>query len=89
MANELGQNPWKLDTAGTIYLHRVKIITIIWVKPSTIAHALLITDLNDKTIVDAYAEAANQSQIFRLEPGWYNGMKLATLQSGTVLVHFM
>lgn len=88
MANDITVNPWKLDTAGSgvIYSHGVRIRTIIWTLPVAQGDDLAITDRNDKPIITAKAEAAGQTQIFRLGD-WYEGLKLTVLDSGTVTVH--
>lgn len=91
MANQLGANPWKLDTASStpFWTSSCKLVLVEWRKPTTINHTMVLKDKNGYEIISAVAEAANQSQLFRIEPAWYDGLALTTLDSGTVYVHFI
>lgn len=86
MANDITANPWKLDTPGTVYTKQVRIMAVEWVLPTSTGDDLVITDEQDHPLITAKAEANLQSQ-FRQLDGWYSGVKLVTLDSGTVLIH--
>ena len=85
MANVLKET-WVLDTTGTIYLGQVKITQIVWKQPTTLGHTLLIRNKDDQTILEATAEANNQTQVYYLDK-WFTGVKLVTLDSGKVIMY--
>lgn len=88
MANQLSANPFKLDTVGTVFAGKIKIVAVEWNEPTDQGDALILNDIDGNNIINTLAEADGQSQFRRLTPAWYNGLVLATLTSGTVLVHF-
>ncbi len=89
MANVLKGRVWTLDTAGggVIYSGWLKIALIYWKGPTTIGHTAVLNDINGRPILDAVAEVALQSQVFRVTPMWYQGLNLATLASGLIELH--
>ena len=86
MSNTITQNPWKLDATGVVYTHSEKIQTIHWVAPANADDELIIKDKNGAIIVHGVCEVDGASQIFRLG-GWYNGLTVDTIDSGTAFVH--
>ncbi len=89
MANVLKGRVWTLDTAGggTIYSGWLKIALIYWKGPVAIDDTVVLNDINGRPILDGVAEVAKQSQVFRVEPMWYQGLNLVTLDSGIVELH--
>ena len=89
MANVLKGRVWTLDTAAAanIYTGWVKIALIYWRNPAASGDLVLLQDINGRPILDARAETANGSQVFRVTPQWYQGLQLQTLESGTVQLH--
>jgi len=91
MANTLKGRVWELDTAGagTIYPEHFKTALIYWRQPTTIGHLLVLEDIDGNPIWDARCEVIDQSQILRVQPMWYHGLVMPTLQSGLVQIHIM
>lgn len=91
MANVLKGRVWTLDTvdAAAFYTGQVKVALIYWRNPAAGGDLMLLQDADGRPIIDARAEGANQSQVFRLEPMWYRGLLLKTLGSGTVHIHIL
>jgi hypothetical protein len=91
MANVFKGRVWTLATAGggIIYTGQVKIAVAYWRNPSAGGDLVVLNDADGRPIIDGRAEAANQSQVFRVEPMWYRGLNLVTLGSGTLQLHIM
>lgn len=84
MANNIGANPWYLDTVGTIWPGKVYIKELIWNKP-TAGDALVIKDINGNTIINTVANANDPMFAFGAL-SWVNGFVVVTLASGTLSV---
>ena len=89
MANDLTHNVWILDTADTaiLYPHSVKIKVLLWEAPANVGDDLILLDKHGGTIVATKAEAAGQAQLYRLNK-WYSGLRLDTIDSGKLYVHY-
>lgn len=89
MANDLAGNPMKIDTAGAglLWTGRIKITRVYWFNPTTLAHTVQVQDKNSRNIWEGRCEVANESQLANIERGWYSGLKVPTLASGTLYVY--
>jgi hypothetical protein len=90
MANDVQGNPWVIDTASATALtsNLVKISRMVWREPTTVGHALSVTDANSKEVWDEYAIAAGNGINYEREvENWVNGLIVPTLDSGTLLIY--
>lgn len=92
MANDTSGSVWALDTAATIktFNQRVKIISMYW-RPNATNDDLDVRDGNGNAVLwltkaltggTAGAETWHQSA-----PVWSNGLKVETIDGGTLYVH--
>lgn len=86
MANNIGANPWYLDTpsATPVWTGKVYIKELIWNKPAAGA-TLVILDQNGNTILNTVANTADPMFAFGTL-SWVNGFVVTTLSSGTLSV---
>ena len=91
MANVFKGRVWTLDTASAdvVYTGWFKAALIYWRNPSAGGDLMLLNDSDSRPIIDARAEGANLSQVFRTQPMWYHGIIMKTLGSGTVQIHIL
>ncbi len=90
MANSTGQNPWIIDTASATAITNdwVFIKSLVWHEPTTAAHALEVTNKSAKNIWSKSALAGGAGLDYEIElNGWYKGVIVPTLGSGTLYVH--
>lgn len=85
----IGTRQWTLlpadAGAGTVYNANFKCKSFIWEEPAGANDLLVLTDQNGLEIVRARADGPNKSQGF--PGGWFNGLKVATMESGRVYVY--
>jgi len=76
------------DTVGDQLWGRLEIETIEWIKPTTAGHEMRVTDWNGKTLVNLKCAVAHDGGGQRLvsSVASIDGLKVATLGSGSVLV---
>lgn len=95
MANDLLDNPWKIDTASpqAISNDLVRPASVRWVGATTAGHQLIIKDKNDRIVYETVAAGSNnveESQM--IGTGWqgvdWKGLKVTTLDSGTVYITY-
>ena len=90
MANDIGGNPWKIDTASAtaIYNDKVWIQKLVWHEPTTAGHVLSVTDKDGKVIWDKTALAGGAGLDYELEvEGAFDGLIVPTMSSGTLYVY--
>jgi hypothetical protein len=81
MANNISSNPWLLNTAPFTYNYPVK-ITNLNITDATTGDHIVITDINNNTIVDFTANSAELD--YRIGTiGWVRGIKVASGGFGT------
>ena len=90
MANDLTQNPIKIDTAGSSVLTTKKLypMSIRWVGAATAGHAASITDQNDKVVWSGVAAVGPnnvEAEQINVRKPW-NGLKVPTLASGVLWI---
>lgn len=89
MANDLTGRVWVIDTAdsGLVFdgVFSPRIIRIFGM--TTAAHQAILTDGADKPIVTFYAEADKYNDDLYCEGFSWNGLKVPTLQSGTIHIY--
>lgn len=84
MANSIGANPWRIDTAPFSYTNPVK-ITNLNITDATASDHVVISDVNGNTIVDFTANSAELD--YRIGSlGWVRGIVIATGGLGTSAV---
>lgn len=89
MANTTAQNPWQLDTTGTIYSNWVKLEQVELVQYSADTDTAILKDKNGKVIAILNG-AADFSTVRTGKIGWVNGVVLDTLTlagPGSVLLY--
>ena len=89
MANNLAGRVWEIDTPGaaTLYQDWWWAVTFYWFRPLAAGDALVVTDADDNPIWNGRAEVADQSQILRVAPMQYHGLKVPTLATGILQIH--
>lgn len=90
MSNDLSGQPLVVDTANNNIFTKEKPIfvkRIVWLDPATPGDDLVINDANDRPIVVAKAEIADQSQTFLVERV-FDGIRVPTIDSGTAYIYF-
>lgn len=76
MANQIGGNPWRLDTAPFSYNFPVKVDNLD-ITDATANDHVVIKDVNGNTIVDFTATTSEQQ--FRMgKLGWVRGIVIAS-----------
>lgn len=86
MANDISSNPWKLDTAATIYAFPVKIKNIVWADYTTAGDTLLIENIAGKQIVKAVV-GTDLVPVWSFGAfDWVEGIILATISHGEVTI---
>lgn len=90
MANNLGVNPWKIDTpgAGVIYAFPIRIGTITWANYTPGTAQALVQDANGNDILNA-AIPSGQTQmqpVVMSGVGWVRGLKVPTLTNGELTI---
>lgn len=100
MSNILNTNPLVIDTAfSTKYSVQVGALTpppggfvldeIYWYQPTTIGHTLTMTLGDGATVIrQAYCEAPNQSQIFKMYGMRLEDFQVTTISSGKMYIYF-
>ena len=92
MANNLGANPFIIDTpgAGVLYSRVIDVVLIRWISPGAAAgHQVLIQDQNGVNKWETVAPGANYAEadhIDLLDP--WNGLIVPTLSSGRLYIYF-
>lgn len=88
MANQLGSNPWVLDTPGTAILFAgdIHACHFEW-SGGAAGNAVEVQDRNGKKIWAA-VWATNQSLIESFTISWVYGLALTILQGGVVRVYY-
>jgi hypothetical protein len=90
MSNDIGHNPWKIDTASAtvIFSGIVWIERLVWHEPTTSGHALSITDKDGNVIWNKTALAGGSGLDYDIKlDSVYKGLIVPTLGSGTLYVH--
>ena len=90
MANDIGGNPWVIDTASAtalletgVWIERIK-----WNEPSTTGHQAILKDTSDRVIWTYRALAAGNGIAYEADLGGnYDGLKVTTLGSGTLYIY--
>jgi hypothetical protein len=78
MANNIGANPWKIDTTPFSYSAPVKIDNIVWADAAA-GDVLLITDINGNPIIEATAPTGYVGGNWSFgKIGWTRGLVLPT-----------
>jgi hypothetical protein len=86
VANDISSNPWKLDTAATVYSFPVRIKSVIWANFTATGQNLVIRDINGKDIVNMKTTTSLTSQLVTPEIGWVRGLVVATIDAGEVTI---
>lgn len=89
MANDLGSNPWVLDTAAATVLYSGFIVVkaFEWSEYTADAHTIVIKDTNGKEIWSVNG-ASDLSPIQSTDIGPVQGLALTTLDSGKLRVFY-
>ncbi len=86
MANVLTGRQLFADTVGTLFQTPVKVASIIYSNGTTAGHQANLTDITNRPvwqgIMGADLAAEDSSKI-----GWVQGLKLARIDSGDVIVY--
>lgn len=85
----IGSRVWVLTAAdiGVIVWKDWENIKFIeWYNVPAQGNTFILQDRNSAVIVEGVAEGGGTSQTFNLE-NWYQGLRLAQLDGGTLLVH--
>lgn len=88
MANDVTNNPWVLDTAATITTDKVRVEKLIWEgggagMAATLQHS---SGVNFWSATSVAGERVTED--FDGQAGDVDGFVLATLDGGTLYVHF-
>lgn len=88
MANQLGSNPWVLDTAGggILYVHDVKSAHFEW-EGAANANTIEVQDRFGKKIWAA-VWVTGQALIESFTIEWVHGINLTVLDGGVLRVYF-
>lgn len=90
MANDLSGKPIVVDTVDNNIAPKMKPIfieRIVWHEPVTPGDDLVINDANDRPIVVAECEIADQSQVFYINQVW-DGLRVPTIGSGIAYIYW-
>jgi hypothetical protein len=87
MANQLKENPWLADTVAVLHVGMVKVQHFEFVDYTADGHKCSITNSNDVVVWNGDGEA-DLSPVGSHHIGWVNGLKLASIDSGKVLIYF-
>ena len=90
MANYVGGNPWSIDTISATALTNdwVYIDKLVWHEPTTAGHVLSVTNKSGKVIWAKTALAGGSGLDYEEElDGWYKGIIVPTMSSGTLYIH--
>jgi len=67
---------------------RIHIQRLIWLKPTTAAHDIVVSDSKGKVVWQKTCDIADTDQELVLERGfWVNGLTLTTIDSGTLMLY--
>jgi len=92
IANDLSSNPWVIDTPGTALLTSMQVFVkgIRWIEGTTAGHLAEIQDKNGKVKWRSVIAGINpvESDLIENIPGWWDGMKVPTLQSGKLYISY-
>lgn len=91
MGNDLTGAVHTVDTAATITTTSVKLKKMIWFEPTTAAHDLTVNDGLDNEIWDIDARNYGNGVAEEIDFGdglWFSGLKVATIDSGTLKIYY-
>lgn len=87
MANDLEQNPFRIDTVGASYTKLTVVRSIRWVaKGASAGHQCIVKDpLTQRVLWESVASGANfLDKDLPIVVTWQNGFTVATLDSGVL-----
>jgi len=89
MANNVTQNPWIIDTAGTLTTGTMRVRLLRWVGGTTAGHECIVTDGQDQEKWRSVAAGSNHIDADHMESYqvWV-GLKVPTIQSGRLYIYF-
>ena len=88
MANDLTGNPLSIDTAAVIYTRTVQINKVVWESPTTDGHTIDVTDNSGHKIFSTTALAGGTGITYERDLNeTFSGLKVVTIQSGTLYVY--
>ena len=89
MPNDLGGNPYKIDTAGVITTVNGFVRQMVWQRPVKAEDKLVISDFNGRILWDQNAYAGGAGIPIKRDINCYcNGIKVDIIDSGTLFIHF-
>ena len=87
MSNDISASPLIIDTVGSPVAILVGYVgTIYWYSPTTIGHEAVVQDENDRDLAHFKCEAANQSQLLRVDR-LVHELNVPTLGSGVLYIY--
>ena len=88
MANDLADNPYKIDTAGVITPHKMFISQMVWRKPAEAEDKLVILDSNGRILWNKNAYIGGKGVSIKQDINHFcNGITVDTIDSGTLYIH--
>ena len=91
MANDLTQNPWKIDTAGAgiISAMNLYVKSLRWVGATTAGHTVTVKDSAGKVKYTSMASGANYVENALIENNVrWNGLIVDVLASGIIYLEY-
>lgn len=73
--------------AEVVTANFIRLGGILWFKPTTIGHALSVTDSAGQSFVQGYCDLADISKWWNFQDQPVNGLKIDDMDSGTVYIY--
>ena len=89
MANDLGANPWVIDTPGAsvLFKHEIRITQLAFCEYTTgPTDQVIVEDQNGHLVWEANGNT-DKDMMKGFDCGWVNGLIVPTLTSGKLLIY--